>query len=695
MIVNTLSFLGGWLTGSNYAWAKTKEDEVKQGKGYYISSQYQTAQVYYLGKMVSVIASEHIKSFLYRFPVQILASIVLPAAYFPLALLGAAVKQGHYEKNVKKIIESYPPIAEEVRSNIQRKRGENSKWILLVPKTLSSVPERLGNKTVKIINFMVEHNGDIFRVAMMAGAVALISLGKTYFGSAILASVTYEAIDRMGFVPRKISLFMEVYMPGISLLGTVLSKESWVIRMIALVNLSTFLFNSPRRLCYQKIDLLAHKYVPYVNSPTLQEIDAPVVINRELTFEEINEILDDNDWGYEINPAHCSKWVSGLSDFPDNEKFDQYLTFFNGIDWVNKYNLLKDRLKEDENFINFLEKNIHSKSETSFPLSKEEIKALFFDETFTEIGEISKEQYVANWLKEQMEILVSVLAGKKRVKGSQKDLVEAIGYSSKILAYLESIREIDQIEFEDILLKLAIEGGDYCARGIKRATSELTNNILQRGLSQYQDENPMRNYELKIERALQDKRMELIQEAYQKIVKDVFLNKGVLDENQATVALDTHGFDMYRQYLSLGVYPLTDYERNDFGIQEFLNWSLTPGFVDLRCKMYQDYSQSLNYIIKENGNTDFVVYIRQIIMSNSKLSQEQKDLILEKYSEGNNKQWAEIETNRRFYRLLFAMLGVSRPESSKEIFNPRNDKVVQFVDYSLYRIKGFVDKIMK
>ena len=173
MIVNTLSFLGGWLTGSNYAWAKTKEDEVKQGKGYYISSQYQTAQVYYLGKMVSVIASEHIKSFLYRFPVQILASIVLPAAYFPLALLGAAVKQGHYEKNVKKIITSYPPIAEAVRSNIQRKRGENSKWILLVPKTLSSVPERLGNKTVKIINFMVEYNGDIFRVAMMAGAVTL------------------------------------------------------------------------------------------------------------------------------------------------------------------------------------------------------------------------------------------------------------------------------------------------------------------------------------------------------------------------------------------------------------------------------------------------------------------------------------------------------------------------------------------
>jgi hypothetical protein len=169
----------------------------------------------------------------------------------------------------------------------------------------------------------------------------------------------------------------------------------------------------------------------------------------------------------------------------------------------------------------------------------------------------------------------------------------------------------------------------------------------------------------------------------------------VLDDNQATVALDTHGFDMYRQYLSLGVYPLTDYERNDFGIQEFLNWSLNPGFVDLRCKMYQDYSRSLNHIIKENGNTDFVVYIRQIIMSNSKLSQEQKDLILEKYSEGNNNQWTEIETNRRFYRLLFVMLGVSRPKSSKEIFNPRNDKVVQFVDYSLERIKGFADKIMK
>ena len=72
--------------------------------------------------------------------------------------------------------------------------------------------------------------------------------------------------------------------------------------------------------------------------------------------------------------------------------------------------------------------------------------------------------------------------------------------------------------------------------------------------------------------------------------------------------------------------------------------------------MYQEYLENLDQAVESDSN--FTNYIRQVIMENSKLSDEQKDLILEKYTEANHGKWTVKETNKRFHRLMFVMLGV-------------------------------------
>lgn len=633
---NAFNLLFGWGVGYEYAQAKSKEDEVKQGKNYYMSALCQIGQFGQLGMIASKLIDLNPASPFKR--TTEIFNTVISFASIPTFLFFASVKQDQYEGFAK---------------------SSNEKWnnsrISWIPVRL---PEKLGNRTVKVINFLAEHNGDIFRIGMIVGSIALIVLGNPHFGSAILVALTYEAMDKMGKVPRKISLFMETYMPVITFLG-VFAAGTVFTRLQVLLILPTYLFDSASRFIHQKIDLAIHKSFKK-ESPTLQDIDAPVVVNKELTFDEINEILDAKSSKYKINPAHCSKWVNGLSEFPSNDNFDLYLTLFDKIDWSKKYSLLENRLKDDDIFIDFLK-------DKKFPtVSKEDLKKNFNDymeqlalmeQTALKDPNLSKEAFAAKWLREQFVILVSVLKGDRRVTGTQKDLADAIESCSKILPYLESIQDqdTDKMEFEDMLLKLAIEGGDYCALAIKRASCELTNNILQKGFqSEEDDQTPMKNYELKIARTLQDQRLSIVQQYYKKIVEEMKIPE--------TLSKDTHTFDIYRIVLSLGFVPLTEYERNEVDLGKLFLWETWSQHRD---SMYIEYSENLENAIKENGEVNFVNYIQEAISTNSKLSVEQKELILEKYTGWNDDKWTTTEINMRFHRLAFVMLGVLCPNKAK------------------------------
>lgn len=259
----------------------------------------------------------------------------------------------------------------------------------------------------------------------------------------------------------------------------------------------------------------------------------------------------------------------------------------------------------------------------------------------------TKELFAAKWLREQMVGLVGVLQGKDRVKGSQQDLEEAINDCAILLPYITNLK--DPIEKEDAFLKLAVEGGFYCARGIKRATNELIRHIVQKGI-QKDDKSidPMKGYEIQILQALQNQRYLIVQKSYEEILKKVHVPN--------EISQDIHGLDMFRIYLSWGLLPLTENEQRRVGIPEIICWEM---YNPYRVAMYNLYKEWMNEAFKEVGHIHFGHYIQQMINENVHLTNNQKGEILEKFIDLDNAE----ETQKRFHNLMFVRLGVVRKKA--------------------------------
>lgn len=625
----------GWSTGSGFALARSKEKELKQGKSYYMASMCQAVQVQSLSNVISELSSA-LPNPVVKTSIKIGAAIASNLG-FVMCPTFAAVRQGHYEEGIK----AFKAIA-------------HSK----IPTIADCLPEKLSKKTVSVFSYLAEHGGNMASSTMLVGTVALLFFGNVYFTSAMLVPIAYQSIDSWNMVPRKVSLFMENYLPTISSM-TMLAGGGAVMQMISLLQLTSY-FPSVNRLIDRKVDRLAIDFFK-LEGASLEEIDAPLILKKELSFAELNAILDCADASrFTINPAHCSKWTWGWQELPKNNDFSKLLELFERVDWSAKYFLLKRAFKDDDRFLDVLK--------TKFPgkLDYQEN----FDTYITIMAEevqLSKEKFLAAQLKLQMRQLIKVLLGHARVAGLQKDAEEAILNCSQILHYLLQKKwslSSDRIEIEDTLLKLSIEGGEYCARGVKRASGEILSGILQ-GMQGHSND-PLQQYELQLGQAFEFARMKIMNAMYQQFIgvmvqtaKSNKLNfrKEVVDKHAVALAQDVHVLDIYRHLFALGFIPLTDYERNAIGIVELITWT-TPGYRLVRMEMYKTYQKCLGDVIKELGALHFFNYMRLVMTNNSQLSEEQRAALIEKFTERNQETWSAAETETRFQRLVCVMLGV-------------------------------------
>ena len=644
-MINILNGAVGWSLGYQYTQCKIKEDEVKQGKNYYLAAAAQAEQVSMFGDLLSKTLGSLYSTPL-SLPVKIacnLSSII----FLPISLLNAGVKSGDYK-----------PFA--------RQWNRTRKSSIRLP--------QFGNFSSRVMRFFAEHTGDLLRLAMIASSIALIALGKRFMGGGVLAALSYQAIDSKGFIPRKISLFMETYMPALSLVG-IFAGGMIITKIVSAVMLTNYLFpSSCNRYIHYKVDTLFQKIFSKpltmgnptffqkifskpltMGNPTfklkLEEVDAEIK-QKEFDYKEFNEILNSNQDDFEINPAHCSKWVYETKALPESRDFASLLTLFNGIDWQNKYALIKDKLKDDDRFIDFLM--------VQFPqIDKKDLKN-DFDDYVKKIAAINgkkTEEFAAEWMSEQMARLVDALLGKKRVKGSQQDLSDAMDDLAKLLPHLHSLTGNDQIELEDALLKLTVEGGDYCARGIKRAADELLRGVLQSKTGAGSD--PVKDYQNRILQALQNTRHQILQSIYDQLITSLG-NGGSKVPNAITY--DTHTFDIYRKQLSLGFFPLTAYERNSLGVGEIIGWKGIS--LAVHPIMYSNYKMMLDDIFEENGGeVQFTQYLLGIIQNNSQLTDQEKNDLVEMYTERNGDLWSVKETNEKFHRCLFVKWGILRRKS--------------------------------
>ena len=281
---------------------------------------------------------------------------------------------------------------------------------------------------------------------------------------------------------------------------------------------------------------------------------------------------------------------------PDDDHFDEFLDLFDTVDWTTKSDLIRSKLKDDERYRDHLK---------TAPPGDDMI----------------------DWVRSQMVLFVQVLKGEVRVKGSQQDLDVAIRDSKKILAYLWSCD--DPIAKEDLLLKLAIDAGYYCASGIRRTTTEI---VFETVVPNYVPaDDPQAVYEIKVRHALQTER--------RRIVESHFSHS--LDLLPDSIAKNQHTFDRYHAYFKLGFYPI---DREKLSLLTVGYWELfNRSFLAMR----DEYVVSLGEVISMQECID---YLWGRLGQNESLSETQVQQIMH--------SWGEPRTDWDFTKLLFIMLGV-------------------------------------
>lgn len=646
IVKHLADFSVGFGTGYMYGTTKAKEDEIKQGKNYTMAGMVQGSQTMYVTNVISKIVDQ--------VSVMPLAGAIALNVLPIFAIIfntGLGLVRDNYD-GLKNTCNAYLP-------------------------SLLALPDTLNEHVVTVINFVSDHFGDMMRIAMVVGSVALLALGAYAYGAACLTTLTYQTVDSYGLIPRKISLFMETYMPIIALGGTALGGTV-LNQIFALVYLPTFIFPVITQFIQHKVDWVAKRIFGCNHIPSLEEAEAPMQEHRNLTYIEIMEILNANGKEFEADPAHYTKWVADLSSLPVDEDYNKLLNLFDTIDWTKQYEILKKKMSDDDRFLDFLNEKfpgivIRKEISTQGVFGTEEVRKIkadnaiirrerkaLIEEYLVKLGQaeskpLTKEEYAAQWLRTQMEALTSVLKGDVRVKGSQQDLQEGINNIMKIIPHLSNLKAAnDHVELEDTILKLAVEGGAYCARGIKRATSEVMSAILQGKIkldeNQKKELTPQEMYELRVRQTLQEQRKALLDDLYKLIANEMIPN---------SINQDVHAYDFYRLKMAIGFYPMTDYERAGFSFTDLLSHEnfVLMGALDAVYKNYKP----LN-VFKELPEIDFTQYMHAVIHDeeNQSLTDDEIEALEEIWVGSNGKKWTVNQTKEKFHRLALYMMGILR-----------------------------------
>lgn len=637
---NVLTGLSGWANGFNFAVFSKLQREIETGTNYLLSSPIVWLQFGFLADSINKIGQ------LAPHPMLRGVNWTTKIAFFsslPFFVGLAAIRQKHYETIRDKLVEYSPRYG-------------------------AKLPKKLSARTLKIVDFITSHQGKGLLVAMVVSSIALIYLGNPVSGGAQLAALSYRAIDGLGFVPFKISLFVEKYLPLISetaglIEGNFFTASICAIQLIGRIGSlidSPILFNHAQHvvcIVARKILVYAPKIFLYfignnfrhaqivVSSCNFlakkiiseKESSIPVVTNRNMTYLEINTILDGKDSDYEMNVVHSSKLVTTIAKFGEDRNYKQYNTLFNSISWGDKKyeGLIVNKLRADQQFIDFLGKKF-----PGAPLGEYKDKVSFdrYLEELARENKQSKDEYLSTLIKEQMSWVVDVLNGIKTPSGQRQDVEVAQQLSATILWSLSQGKGIGQMELEDILLKIAVEGGHYCARGLRRTFFEINNSLIN-------SSDPTEAYELKMQQSLLNLRYRIVQKYTQHIL--------------SYMGNDTHGDDLVSAHIPSSFYPKTVVEKRRLNLTNIFD-GIGVRELMFRAGLHSEYETQMYSVFDDMDRIHFGPYVANIINANTSLSQNEKNVLIEKFTERNGGSWTTEETLHKFQRWVLVALGVLR-----------------------------------
>lgn len=636
---------------------KQKEDEVRDGSNHWLAAQVQAVEMAPFLVTVSRVAEAIIKptsTILLQVATGVTIVIAMPACLF----LGI-VREDMYNLFAM-IVNKIEP------------------WGYTISEELD-----ISDASRERLDYLAEHLGDIARIGMAAAGVFFVFSGEVIFGGFFLAAMAYDLAERKGYIPFSVRLFVQDYGPVLSALGMIATGAllSQIIGVISLISLHP---DTAKKIHYaienyldnnEKMQSLPHPL--NVRGPKLSEIDAPRVERKDLSFEEMIAILEAPEDEFSWHPAHFSEHLELPFEKQDKE-FDQLMTKFNKIDWTTKYLAIKGAVNLDDRFCNAItipfckrrpefkdiaiddQENENDPPGRVYYSAKDKIARRFSEvmDAYAQEHQTTKEEFLAQWLTEQMQTCVNALMLRTTngtvTTGEPSDLAEAIEKFGNILPLLTEMEESDPNEFVSKLCRIAVEGGGYCYRGLKRAGSDLEDQFIGQMIDKLE---PFAAYEQKLLLKLHKLRKDIFNDLFLEITGKV---NGMPKKLAKLMFLDIHNMDLLRRYLGFGFISLTKRERDAFDIGIFLNWYI---YAFIREKqLNEQYSERVEDEVWADI-TDAVTTekIRNVIAEHPSLTKDQKDFMINERLV--NFEWKGGPENiAAFKRLILVTLGVLKYE---------------------------------
>ncbi len=550
-----------------------------------------------------------------------------------------------------------------------------------IPRLPLHIPTRLSRFSIRALHFINDNLSNIIRVALVSMSVALVYFGSIAMAAGAIIAVSYEYLNHdLGVIPAKVALFMEQWMPTISMVGllivgsfttqitaaitlllTVPSVNLWVHQQLSnqirnvMISIKNALINWYTKKEPSKAERMKEESKELDAFPRLAECDAPLVQRNGMALSEIEAILDAEENTFEINPAHLTKDLRPPLNLPENRNFSELVRLWDTLEkkWLEPRvsERLCKKLIDDKRFIQFMQKRFpeaklfHYERNWRFDDAENVKKAREAKENHTLafrewIGILAKESgntpeaYIAGWVRQQLQHYVGKLKRERPTEGEHRFLEVAIHNTAKVLPFLLDPK-LNTIYLEDNLVKLAVEAGDYCALASWRASREALESFTSTLPMVDTKGNPLSAqaaFASDVYLTLQKARLRSIDAGYQMFVSGLQKKEEMRD-----VAEDIHTYTALTRAMKRGFYPLEANDMREFGLSELLIKE-TGGLV-AQVGLMKQYKTQIPTMMTElsidrsNAKKNHVLtYLRTWVQENQVLSSEDKKKLLDRLS---------------------------------------------------------------
>lgn len=425
---------------------------------------------------------------------------------------------------------------------------------LCLPNFLSG---EIGGMRSEIYRKMSDNLGKCVQVAAVIAILADAILGFYLRAVAALTTFAIGVLDQNAYLPSRVSVFVNGYLPIVGYFASVF-LGSPLQKAVALTNIAGFslsLFSKARHFVQDFLDervreAFHREGVDYPSLREMRELRSPredpnrpakLTVDQIRNFDDTAPLLVDFEH-IVITPRVCfCRESEGFQPL----RFNDLFAF---IDWSReeKFRILERKILNDNRWREY----VHASEERRQFV---ENRSAHFQEW---------KSYAIDWAKEQMNLFAQNMTGRRLPKGNLKGFESIKNTAASLMRFLVRMREsIDEegesfseeerrkrvVFYEDILLRLAIEGGDYCVQGLERVVRESIDQCMFGGAVGG-------NFKERILMLLEMKRERSFDFLYYNLSKIPYVG-GFFDFMDGN---DVHAYNYFKKNLTPGLSPFSD-----------------------------------------------------------------------------------------------------------------------------------------